>query len=158
LAYFIKENDVINFQKYIEKNLVFIKNNTSYFGKQIVLDVNDKKLSEVDYLLLTSLNVSIEDLILEIHNCHGKAVLAHALKKKNSIISQLGFIPKKLAYDAIEVKNTLELKYLTDNLLITNKKINFFISSDAHQLIDINERINYKSQDFIKDFFGCETI
>ena len=74
------------------------------------------------------------------HKLDGIFIPAHINKSKNSIISQLGFIPFDLKADAFEVTantNTedikLKYKYLQNKTLVKN--------SDAHMLLNIGSAV-----------------
>ena len=151
LVYFKEVENINNFQSYLEEHLVKIDNNPSYFGNQLISDEKDKVVDEYPYLLLMSINQSLEEIIKYVKKLNGKTVLAHALKSKNSITSQLAFIPENLEIDGVEVSNQKEKAFLINQYpFLKNKQ--FFINSDAHQLVDISEAVNEISQQEFEDF------
>ncbi len=138
LGLFNKFEDNQEFGNWVNKNKPFIKNNESYFGKQIVYDKNDEIIDKLDDLLVVSLTVSIEDVIEYIHKFNGKAILAHVLDKRNGIITQLGYIPQSCKFDGIEVKDDSQIKKIKSNHPWIKETI-WLYNSDAHNLLDINE-------------------
>ena len=57
---------------------------------------------EEERLLILAIDQSVEQVERKVHDLGGLFIPAHVDKGKNSIISQLGFIPEGLAIDAIE--------------------------------------------------------
>lgn len=90
-------------------------------------------------LLIQSVLLSIDELCETIHQFHGLVVLAHAMDRTNSIMTQLGFIPQNLLFDGIEIKNAEQKKELLLMHPWLDSDLLWLISSDAHQLIDISE-------------------
>ena len=138
LGLFKNLEDNQRFGSWVESKKPYIKNNEAFFGEQLVFNENDEIIEKLDDLLLVSINASIEEVADKIHEHNGKVVLAHVLDKRNGIITQLGYIPKNLKFDAIEVKDELQIqKVLTLNPWI--EKCLWLNDSDAHTLWDINE-------------------
>ena len=141
LGLFRSLKDAQEFDIWLEPNKLKTANDPSYFGHQLIMDENDQVINEYKDLLITSTFIDIDTCIDKIHEYHGAAVLAHVLDRKNSIINQLGFIPPDIKADAFEVKNVEQISYLKKAYSNLTNKI-FIINSDAHRLIDINEREN----------------
>lgn len=149
LGLFKNLNENLEFGKWIDNRKPFILNNESFFGKQLIINEEDEIIDKLDDLLIVSIEASIEEIIDTIHKYNGKAVLAHALNKRNGIITQLGYIPKSCNFDAIEVKNELQIKKILDTHPWIKETI-WLYNSDAHNLVDINEAIH---QIDIKELF-----
>ncbi|SJZ91111.1 PHP domain-containing protein [Anaerorhabdus furcosa] len=152
-AYFLEMNDCNLFQEWIDKKTNPIKNNESFFGEQNLCNEFDEVIGKEEYLLINSLNASLNETIDVVHCFHGKVVLAHVLDRVNSVTHQLGFIPQDCKFDGLEVKNL--------NQMITVKQkhpwiqeTTWFINSDAHQLIDISEPENAMSSKEFELFWG----
>ena len=138
LAYFKDLAKVKALQSWIDKNLIRVKNEANYFGKQAIVNCYDEIVAYYPDLLLMSVGVEISEVIRVIHQYQGRVVLAHIFKESNGIISQLGFIPSDLDFDGLEVKSKKEI----NQILVSHPWLQgtiFFINSDAHQLIDISE-------------------
>ena len=122
----------------LKGTLILMPNNEEYFGNQLFFDHLDEETGKEKNCLLTSSNWTLEELEHQVHLYHGAFVIAHAVDKQNSITTQLGFIPLKLKFDGIEVKNEEE----KERCLKANPWIEdtvWLFNSDAHQLIDIHE-------------------
>lgn len=146
LGLFKSLEDNISFDKWLDNYKLKTINDIHFFGNQLIMDENDNVINQHPYLLITSTKVNLNDCIKMIHQYHGIAVLAHVFDRKNSIINQLGFIPNDIQADAIEVKNEEQIKLIKQMYPFLQNKI-FMINSDAHRLIDINERINALQED-----------
>lgn len=130
---FEKEEQRALFQKYIEENLPNIKNNPAFFGHQVVVNENEEILEEIEPLLITGLNVGLDEIEKKVHQLEGLFIPAHIDRLKYSLVSQLGFIPKNLRCDALELSKTTPLeKALKDFSYV--KDLRFIRSSDAHSL------------------------
>lgn len=138
LAFFENKEKLSKFQNYIEQYLPDIKNNVNLFGYQVVVDENDNIIEQIDSLLISALSQSINQIEEKVHSLDGLFIPAHINKLKNSIISQLGFIPQDLNVDALEIsKYTTQKKFLEKNNYL--KHHSFIQSSDAHYVENIGE-------------------
>jgi len=138
LCYFRDYYHVQLFYGALKGKLIRLDNNEEYFGKQLIFNHLDEEIARENNSLLTSTTWTLEELEHQVHLYHGSFVIAHVMDKLNSITTQLGFIPPKLKFDGIEVKDENE----KENCLKANPWIEdtvWLFNSDAHQLIDIHE-------------------
>jgi 3',5'-nucleoside bisphosphate phosphatase len=103
LAFFENADITDEFQKFLNLRLPPIPNNKELFGCQLVVDQNEQILFEVDTMLISALNATIYEVSEEVHRLGGIFIPAHIDRLHNSIISQLGFIPGDLQFEALEV-------------------------------------------------------
>jgi len=103
LSFFENDYQLSEFQVYLEKHLPPILNNIGKFGYQVVVDENEQVTEEIEYLLISALDQSINDIEKKVHSLGGIFIPAHIDRPSFSIISQLGFIPAELLIDAIEI-------------------------------------------------------
>ncbi|HLN53894.1 MAG TPA: PHP domain-containing protein [Lentimicrobium sp.] len=132
LAFFSNPFDLSNFQLILDDNLPVIKNDPLLFGYQVVVDENENIIFEEEKLLINALALGIEKIESIVHQLNGLFIPAHIDKSKNSIISQLGFIPESIKADAFEVTKhvsnidrILEVNQLPASTIILK-------NSDAH--------------------------
>ena len=85
----------------IESLLPRLKNNPRLFGRQVCSDVTGSELEEVDLFLYGPADMSFDDLVPTILEAHGLAIPAHIDRPANSVIANLGFLPR-LPYSAVE--------------------------------------------------------
>jgi len=133
LCLFNTDSQRAEFQSFIDSNLPDIKNNTDIFGYQLVVDENEEIVREIEPLLISALNVSINQLEEKVHLLGGLFIPAHIDRQKYSLISQLGFVPADLKYDALELSRNTSVevfKKTSPNL----KNARFIKSSDSHSI------------------------
>jgi len=103
LAYFDNILALIELGNIINQLLPKMKNKPEFFGYQVQYD-NSGEIVDLDYRLRqTAINMSLEQLVEEIHRLNGLAIPAHIDKNRFSLISQLGFIDSEAVFDAVEV-------------------------------------------------------
>ncbi len=124
------------FQHYIEKNLPQIKNNPDIFGYQVVVDENEEIVEEIEPLLISGINEGINDVEKMVHQLGGLFIPAHIDRLKYSITSQLGFIPKDLKFDALEISMGKRVEDAAKEFAYV-KDLRFIKSSDAHYINQI---------------------
>lgn len=138
LAYFPNLEVLDEFQAYIDAHFPDIKNEPSVFGYQVAVDKWDNIIYQEDKALFAALDQSIEDIAQKVHTLGGIFVPAHIDKTKNSIYSQLGFIPFDLEYDALEISwRTDKETFIRSRPELASKR--FIFNSDAHYLKDIGK-------------------
>lgn len=136
LCFFEYEDNLSQFQEYLNKHLPNIPNDTNKFGYQVVVNEKEEIVNEIDCLLISALNKSIDEIEKKVHQLNGLFIPAHINKTVNSIISQLGFLPPDLKVDALELsQHTTKSEFLKKNKYLS--KYNFIQSSDAHYIDNI---------------------
>lgn len=143
LGYFksMKQADLL--QNWINSKMPDIMNKTDFFGEEEIMNSRDEMIGIEERLLIVSLNASLSECIERIHELDGTAVLAHVMDRKNSVTTQLGFIPMDLPYDGLEVKSeTQKEEVLKLHPWINENKTIWLYDSDAHRLTDISEAVH----------------
>ncbi|RXQ97373.1 PHP domain-containing protein [Ancylomarina salipaludis] len=131
LCFFETEEKLAVFQSYLEKHLPHIPYDNNRFGYQVVVNEAEEIVKEVEWLLISALNQSIDQVEQKVHELDGLFIPAHVNKTQNGIISQLGFVPFDLNVDALEIsKHISKESFLEKNAYLNNKT--FIQSSDAH--------------------------
>jgi 3',5'-nucleoside bisphosphate phosphatase len=138
LAIFGDNDGALNFQKRIYDSLPPVHNNPDYFGDQVVVDENDNIIRFEDRLLLNSVQISLEDAVSLIKSYKGIVIPSHIDNPTFSIISQLGYIPESLDFDALEIRDRENIPLVLP--FIMRKDLPFVAFSDAHYLADIGKR------------------
>lgn len=136
LAYFPDLEAMSEFQKYLDRKLPEIENDPDLFGYQVAVDEDDRIIFEEKRSLFLGIRDDIENVANQVHALGGIFVPAHIDRLKNSIFSQLGFIPFDLKYDALEISKRHSVpEFLKMHPELLNIRI--LRNSDAHQLDDI---------------------
>jgi len=138
LVFFEKDHQLIEFQDFIEENLPGFLNDPSFFGYQVVIDKNEDIIYEEELLLTSALRKSIDEISEKVSQLNGIFIPAHIDKSKNSIISQLGFVPKGLKFDALGLSPHCDFsEFIVENSYL--KDFSFVRNSDAHYVDDIGK-------------------
>lgn len=97
------ESATTAFQHWIDEHCGNMPHDPNIFGDQIVIDHDENIIMEIDHFLPAALNASLDEVESAAHRHGGLFIPAHIDRPSFSIISQLGFIPKNLSIDALEV-------------------------------------------------------
>jgi PHP family Zn ribbon phosphoesterase len=138
LSFFENNDQLSEFQVYLEQHLPRIPNNTKKFGYQVVVDENEQIIEEVEYLLLSALDQSIEKVENKVHSLGGIFIPAHIDRPSYSIISQLGFIQTDLSIDALEISAICKAETIP-SLVAKQKGTTIIRNSDAHYIDHIGK-------------------
>jgi predicted metal-dependent phosphoesterase TrpH len=130
LGLFNTEQDLMHLQDIVYDNLSG-ENREQFFGPQTVVDEWDHVLGTNHRLLIGATALTVEQIVKAIHNRSGLAIASHVDRERFSLIGQLGFIPKGLELDALEVSTPSSIKQGYDYPVVT--------FSDAHFLEDIGK-------------------
>lgn len=150
LAYFTKDHLIDAFQAYLDQHLIYEPNRIDYYGHQLILDENDQIVGEEKALLISSLDLSIKEVIHDIKRLGGIAVLAHVERKYGYLYvnHQLDF---DLPFDGVELDPSRVEVILEKYPELLSKYI--FHNSDAHELGMIHEPLYEISMQSLKQLF-----
>lgn len=138
LTFFENDDQLSEFQVYLEKHLPPIPNNTEKFGYQVVVDEDEQIIDEIEYLLISALDQSIEQVEQKVHSLGGIFIPAHIDRPSYSIISQLGFIPADLLIDGIEISANCKIQTVIPFLGKQHERT-IIRNSDAHYVENIGK-------------------
>ncbi|NLK64729.1 MAG: PHP domain-containing protein [Tissierellia bacterium] len=147
LCYFRGLDSAEEFGSVIYESLPSVKNNPEIFGEQNIYNSNDEITGNLEKLLINASKYTIEDIYSMVKEYCGVMIPAHINKMTNGVLGVLGFIPIDLKIDFVEVYSKLPI----DNRM--TEKYQVLNNSDAHQLIDISEPINYFELDDIEEIY-----
>ncbi|MCX7833872.1 MAG: PHP domain-containing protein [Ignavibacteria bacterium] len=112
-----------------------------YFDKekeqQIIANEFDEVEGYYEKSLFSAVDLSVEEIIDLVHKYKGAAIAAHIDRPSFSIISQLGSIPERVQFDALEVSPNLDLEKAKEIYKEYSNKYKFITGSDAHSLEQI---------------------
>lgn len=136
LAFFENDGQLALFQEYLDNKLIAFPNDPSRFGHQVVVDEYENIVEEVENLLIYSIDQSIGQIESVVHEYEGLFIPAHINRPRNSLISQLGFVPSDLNADALELSGNINKEeFLEANSYLSG--FSFIRSSDAHYPPDV---------------------
>ncbi|NVN95249.1 MAG: PHP domain-containing protein [Bacteroidetes bacterium] len=157
LTFFENDKKLFAFQEFIEAHLPDIKNDVQKFGYQLVVDEKENIIGEEEILLQSALNISIDSLADKVHELNGLFIPAHVNRQKFSLISQLGFIPKDIKADALEISRHISKEEFLNQFPYL-KTFPIIQSSDAHCLESIGETTSVFEMDEISYTEICKAF
>lgn len=139
LALFGHVEDAMKMQDIVYRNLTPGENDERLFGHQLVVNEKDEIVGFNKRLLITATQLTAHSIVDAIHYFGGLSIAGHIDKEVFSIVSQLGFIPEGLPFDALEMSPMINRERAE---LIFKEYIQFpwVSSSDAHYIADIGKR------------------
>ena len=79
------------------------RNDERFFGAQFVVDADGDYVRTEEQLLLTSTDLSVEEIVGEIAGLGGVVIPAHVDRPANSLLVNLGFVPPELPVAGLEI-------------------------------------------------------
>lgn len=131
LVFFEEIETIDEFQEFIDGRLPDIKNVPELFGHQVQVNEKEEIIYTEEKMLLNALRVTINELEAYVHHRNGLFIPAHIDRMKNSIYSQLGFLPAGLKADALEVSRRSDPEKFRKDHPETNS-FTVITGSDAH--------------------------
>ncbi len=136
LAFFEEKDQLNDFQEYLDQNLPVVKNKPALLGDQVWVDAENNILGEEERLLIVGLLRSIDEVAEKVGSIGGIFVPAHVDRPRNSVTSQLGFMPPDLRVTALEISRVAKLNQVLEEYKWL-KKYRLITNSDAHVPEDI---------------------
>ncbi len=134
LCYFRDVEDAVRFGNSIYDHLPPLANNRAIFGNQLVMDEEDCAVGEKEKLLIQATDLSIAEIDGLCQRAGGLCVAAHINRSSNSLLGNLGFLPKQPVFAALEVYRAAPAP------AVETGSYKILYASDAHRLGDISER------------------
>ena len=140
LVFFEEEEELAEFQHFLDQGLPDIKNDVKRFGYQVVADENEQITYSEERLLISALKWNLHETEQKAHALNGLVIPAHIDKAGFSILGQLGFVPPDFHPDALEISPFISP---VDFLRMHNelKKFPLVSGSDAHYLHQVGTRV-----------------
>lgn len=129
----------LEFDRHVYDRLLDFQNDPQIYGRQYVMDEEDKILEEVPRLLISACGISIMELKDVVTGFGGVCFPAHIDKSAYSILSVLGGLPEECGFDTVEVARPQLIDSLMERHPALGEK-QILTNSDAHYLWDISER------------------
>jgi predicted metal-dependent phosphoesterase TrpH len=107
------------------------------YNEQVIANEFDEVEGFCRKSLFSAANLSIEEIVNMIHKYRGLAIAAHIDRESFSVLSQLGFIPDNLKYDALEVSPNTTIEQAKIRYKEYADSYNFVKGSDSHWLDSI---------------------
>ena len=141
LAFFEKDNEIEEFQAYIDKYLPHIPNDPDKLGYQLIVNENEEILDELPYTLLSGIDQSLEQVQAKVGELNGIFIPAHIDRRTFSLTSQLGFVPLDLNPDLFEISKFCSTQKILRQYPYIGK-YQIIQDSDAHFIDDVGAVCN----------------
>lgn len=138
---FDKLESAMDFDSYLQKRRVLIKNREDIFGEQLILDSEDNVIGKEEHLLSNATTISIDEAPDLIASFGGICYPAHIDREANGIIAILGALPPTPVFSTLEFHSEQKIEEYIEKYGLQGKTV--IVSSDAHYLTDINEQKHY---------------
>jgi PHP family Zn ribbon phosphoesterase len=135
LALFDTVERALKLQEQVYENLPG-ENDEEAFGRQVIVNEKEEVEGFSNKLLIGATTIPLEEVIRLIHSFGGIAIASHIDREAFSIIGQLGFIPKNLALDALEISPRMSFEQAVKTYAYDYP---ITCSSDAHYPDDIGK-------------------
>ncbi len=84
-------------------HLPAVRMKRSHGNKQLLLNGQDEVVGSVDAMLSLASDLSLEEAAALVRSHDGLLIAAHVDRPSFSVVSQLGFLPETIAFDALEI-------------------------------------------------------
>lgn len=111
-------------------------NDEAAFGCQAIVNEEGEVEGFNEKLLIGATDLSLGEVVSGIHGAGGVAIASHIDRESFSVISQLGFIPEDIRFDALEISRRTGIKAARSRFPEYSDYA-MIESSDAHFLGDI---------------------
>ncbi|MDA8171221.1 MAG: PHP domain-containing protein [Nitrospiraceae bacterium] len=112
-----------------------LENDPAFWGEQVVVNEAEEVLGFNSRLLAGATGMPLNALVEAIHALGGLAIASHVDRESFSVISQLGFIPPGVRFDALEVSGGKGVPPCVEEAGLAAVS-----SSDAHRLEDVGKK------------------
>lgn len=140
IALFESPDDAGALQDVVHRNLPSGENDERLYGHQIIVNENNEVMGFNRRLLIAATNLTVRSLLDLIKSLGGISVASHVDREAFSVLSQLGFIPEDLCFDALEFSPRVR-RNEAETAFPELKRFPWVSFSDAHYVKDIGRRI-----------------
>ncbi|MBI9032641.1 PHP domain-containing protein [bacterium] len=136
VALFPDIETAMKFDEEIYEALLPIENNPDYFGDQVIVDKDENIIGIEERALINSVIWDFETTVLKVKEFDSICFPAHIDAQTNSVISQLGFLPKNLSIDGVGITARCDInQFMAKNSYLSGLTV--IRNSDAHYLNDM---------------------
>ncbi len=148
LAFFEFENQLNEFQEFVDSKITHIPNPDGHFGYQPVIDEKEEIKELVPNYLPAALKSGITEIQIKVESLNGIFIPAHVDRPAFGLFNQLGIIPPGLKFDALGISANNSEKDVRKHYVVENK-ISIVQNSDSHFINQIGK---------VYTFFNIEKI
>ncbi len=136
LCFFDKDEELDEFQDWLDERLIKIELNEERFGYQLVVNREEEIIDQKEFLLTSAIDADLDEIFEKVVSLNGLFIPAHINKGATSLISQLGFVPPDIKAHSFELTRFIsKTDFIKKNAYL--KHYQFIHSSDSHFIDDI---------------------
>jgi PHP family Zn ribbon phosphoesterase len=140
LALFESAEHARALQDIVQENLPSGENDERLYGHQIIVNEHNEVTGFNRRLLIAATNLGVREIVDRIRSLGGISIASHVDKEAFSVLSQLGFIPDDLRFDALELSSKMR-RNDAEAVFKGLKGFPWVSFSDAHYIRDIGRRV-----------------
>lgn len=126
-------------QNIVYENLPSVENDEKLYGNQLIVNENNEIMGFNKRLLIAATSLNTHAILDLIDSFGGLSIASHIDRDAFSVLSQLGFIPEDLKFDAIEMSPRIS-RDKAETMFKELKRFPWVSFSDAHHVNDIGRR------------------
>lgn len=131
----------MEFDMFLQKRRILVKNRPDIFGEQLILDGDDTVIGKEENLLSNATSITLDEAPEIVKAFGGVCYPAHIDRDANGIIAILGTLPPTPHFDCVEIRDGDRIAEYKEKYGLSDKLV--IVSSDAHYLTDINDSNNF---------------
>ncbi len=139
-------DQALSWQEVVFAHLPERKNEPKFFGVQLLVDETGDLLDRNERLLLTSVDLSIDEAVDKVRDLGGLPIAAHVDRRAYGLLANLGMVPVGLNVAALE----LSRQSAPEDFLSAHKELRgwpVIVSSDAHRLSELAVTMRFQVQE-----------
>ncbi len=140
LALFESPDSARMMQEVVYENIPSGENDERLYGHQIVVNEDNEVLGFNKRLLISATKLNVGRIVEIVFSFGGISIASHVDRESFSILSQLGFIPEGLKFDALELSPNMS-RDRAETVFASIRAFTWVSFSDAHYVKDIGKRI-----------------
>ena len=139
LALFESPDGAKLMQEIVYENLPSGENDERLYGHQIVVNEHNEVMGFNKRLLISATKLTVGRILDFVISFGGICIASHVDRESFSVLSQLGFIPEDLKFDAVELSPRIS-RDKAETAFAGVKSFAWVSFSDAHYVKDIGKR------------------
>ena len=125
------------FSEEVDRHRILVRNRPAVFGNQRVVNERDEEIAEEAHLLINATDLPLEEAAALAASFGGACFPAHIDRESNGLLAILGAFPEIPDFRVVELNDRGSRDRLERDCALGTRHV--LVSSDAHQLWNINE-------------------
>jgi len=139
LALFEGQEALKRMQDMVYEHLPPLENDEQFYGQQVIVNEFKEMMGFNRRLLIAATGLNAQRILEAIASLGGISMASHIDKQAFSVLSQLGFIPEDLGFNALELSPNVSRAEAESRFALL-KRFPWVSFSDAHHIMDIGRR------------------